>query len=239
MSVVLVVHADRERLVAETADRMASTIGEVLAERDRCDVALTGGTVGIELLAALRDAPIDWARVHCWWGDERFVPAADGDRNALQAREALIDHVGLPAANVHELPASDAGMGLDEAAVAATRELEGVTLDLTLLGMGPDAHVASLFPGHAGAAHDGEGVIAVRDSPKPPPERLSLTRDTLNRSRRVWLVVAGDEKASALALALSNADHREVPAAGVHGTLETQYLVDRAAASHLPEGLVA
>lgn len=239
MSAELVVHPDRATLVAESAERLAATIDAVLAEQDACHVALTGGSVGIELLAAMRDVRVDWSRVHCWWGDERFVPAADGDRNALQAREALLDHVAVPEANVHELPASDAGLDLDEAAVAATRELDGITLDVTLLGMGPDAHVASLFPGHAGAAIEGEGVIAVRESPKPPPERLSLTRDTLNRSRRVWLVVAGDDKASALALALSNADPREVPAAGVHGTLETRYLVDRAAAEHLPDHLLS
>lgn len=238
MTIELVVHPDRAALVAETAVHFAGTVAEVLAERERAHVALTGGTVGIELLRALREQSIDWPRVHCWWGDERFVPAGDPDRNALQAREALLDHVPVLPEHVHELPASDAGLGLDDAASAATRELDGVTLDLTLLGMGPDAHVASLFPGRPGAGVESEGVIAVRESPKPPPERLSLTRSSLNRSRRLWLVVAGADKASALALALSRADHREVPAAGVRGVDETLYLVDRDAAAHLPDGMV-
>ncbi|QCR19268.1 6-phosphogluconolactonase [Agrococcus sp. SGAir0287] len=238
MSRELVVHADREALVAETADRFARTVDAVLREQDECHVALTGGSVGTELLGALRGRSLDWSRIHCWWGDERFVPAADGDRNALQAREALLDHVDVPAANVHELPASDAGLDLDAAAQAATAELGDRVLDLVLLGMGPDAHVASLFPGHDGTDAQGVGVIAVRDSPKPPPERLSLTFDALNRARRVWLVVAGDDKASALALAMSTADRHEVPAAGVHGTRETRYLVDRAAASLLPDGML-
>lgn len=238
MSRELVVHADRASLVAETADRLATTISVVLGEQDECHVALTGGSVGIELLAALRGRAIAWSRVHCWWGDERFVPAADGDRNALQAREALLDHVDIPAANVHELPASDAGLDLDAAAVAATAELDDRALDVVLLGMGPDAHVASLFPGHAGTDVDDAGVIAVRDSPKPPAERLSLTFAALGRAARVWLVVAGEDKASALALAMSTADRHEVPAAGVHGTVETRYLVDRAAASLLPDGML-
>jgi len=238
MSRELVIHADRAALVAETADRFATTVSVVLAEQDECHVALTGGSVGIELLAALRGRALDWSRIHCWWGDERFVPAADGERNALQAREALLDHVGIPAEHVHELPASDAGLDLDAAAAAATAELGSRALDLVLLGMGPDAHVASLFPGYDGTDVDGVGVIAVRDSPKPPPERLSLTFDALNRATRVWLVVAGDDKASALALAMSTADRHEVPAAGVHGTRETRYLVDRAAASLLPDGML-
>lgn len=238
MSRELVIHADRAALVAETADRFATTVSVVLGEQDECHVALTGGSVGIELLAALRGRTLDWSRIHCWWGDERFVPAADGDRNALQAREALLDHVGIPAEHVHELPASDAGLDLDAAAAAATAELGSRALDLVLLGMGPDAHVASLFPGYDGTDVDGVGVIAVRDSPKPPPERLSLTFDALNRATRVWLVIAGDDKASALALAMSTADRHEVPAAGVHGTRETRYLVDRAAASLLPDGML-
>ena len=239
MSRELVVHADRAALVTETADRFVAAVDSVLREQDECHVALTGGSVGIELLCALRGRSLDWSRIHCWWGDERFVAAADGDRNALQAREALLDHVDVPAANVHELPASDAGLDLDAAAAAATEELGDRVLDLVLLGMGPDAHVASLFPGFDGTDVQGAGVIAVRDSPKPPPQRLSLTFDALNRAARVWLVVAGDDKASALALAMSTADRHEVPAAGVHGTRETRYLVDRAAASLLPDGMLA
>lgn len=238
MSRELVVHGDRAALVAETADRFVRTVDAVLAERDECHVALTGGSVGIELLGALRGRALDWSRVHCWWGDERFVPAADGERNALQARDALLDHVDVPAENVHEMPASDGDVDLDGAAAAATAELGDRALDLVLLGMGPDAHVASLFPGYDGTDVVEPGVIAVRDSPKPPPSRLSLTFGSLNRAARVWLVVAGDDKASALALAMSTADRHEVPAAGVHGTVETRYLVDRAAASLLPDGML-
>ncbi|MFC7430356.1 MULTISPECIES: 6-phosphogluconolactonase [unclassified Agrococcus] len=238
MSRELVVHADRAALVAETADRFVTTVDAVLAERGECHVALTGGSVGIELLGALRGRSLDWSRVHCWWGDERFVPATDGERNALQAREALLDHVDIPSSNVHEMPASDAGLDLDAAAAAATSDLGDRALDLVLLGMGPDAHVASLFPGYDGTDVEETGVIAVRHSPKPPPERLSLTFGSLNRAARVWLVVAGDDKASALALAMSTADRHEVPAAGVHGTIETRYLVDRSATSLLPDGML-
>lgn len=239
MTFELVVHADRATLASETATRLADAVAEVLADRPVCHLALTGGTVGVAVLAACHTVDIDWTRVHCWWGDERFVPAVDGDRNAVQARDALLDHIAIPAENIHELPASDASLDLDAAAVAATDELGDVDFDITFLGVGPDAHVASLFPGHAGARATERGVIAVRQSPKPPPERLSMTRATLNRSRRVWFVLVGDDKASALALALSGADPVEVPAAGVRGVNETLYLVDRAAASLLPDSLTS
>ena len=118
----------------------------------------------------------------------------------------------IPAANVRELPAAD-GTELDAAAAAASELLDALgTIDLTLLGMGPDAHVASLFPGHDGVREPGTRIIAVRDSPKPPPERLSFTLDAINASDRVWLIVAGADKAEAVALARSGATADEAPA---------------------------
>lgn len=242
MSRELLVHANRESLVRETAERFVTTVTALLSTQSVAHVVLTGGSVGIEVLAAVREHAlgVDWSRVHCWWGDERWLPRGDAERNATQAREALLDHVGIPAENLHELGASDEGVDLDQAAATASAELDAVqpTFDVLFLGMGPDAHVASLFPGYEGARSTATGVIAVRNSPKPPPERLSLTRATINAADRVWLVVAGDDKASALTLALDGANPSEVPAAGVHGTSETLYLVDRDAASLLPDGVV-
>jgi len=106
--------------------------------------------------------------------------------------------------------------------------------DVVMLGMGPDGHVASLFPGSAQLDVDDEIAAAVTDSPKPPPERVTLTYGALNRSRSVWLLVSGSEKAEAVARALDPAtDRHDVPAAGVGGSVETVWFLDRAAASRL------
>ncbi|MDR7234666.1 6-phosphogluconolactonase [Agrococcus sediminis] len=231
----VVVHEGRAALVAATADRLVALLAELVEAQGRATVALTGGSVGIELLAALVDREVDWSRMHLTWSDERFVAADSPDRNARQAREALLDRVPIPAGNVHELPAAGSA-SLDEAAAAATAMLAELgTVDLTLLGMGPDAHVASLFPGLPGVAQPGTGVIAVRDSPKPPPERLSFTVGAIGASDRVWLVVAGADKAEAVALARSGASPDAAPAAAAHGRVETLWLLDDEAAALLEQ----
>lgn len=225
-----VVEGDRPALVAATADRLAALLADCIAARGRATIAVTGGSVGIELLAALVDRDIDWSRVVVTWSDERFVEAASPDRNAVQAREALLDRVPIPAENVRELPAAD-GRSLDDAAERASAMLAALGgVDLTLLGMGPDAHVASLFPGLPGVREPGARVIAVRDSPKPPPERLSFTLEAINASERVWLIVAGADKADAVALARSGASADEAPAGAVDGRVETLMLLDEDAA---------
>jgi 6-phosphogluconolactonase len=225
---------DRAQLVAGAADRLTALIAELVSTRGRAAIALTGGSVGIELLAALAGREIDWARVHLTWSDERFVEAGSADRNAQQAREALLDLVPIPEQNVHELPAADSAT-LDEGAAQATAMLDALApIDLTLLGMGPDAHIASLFPGLPGVRERGVRVIAVRHSPKPPPERLSFTLDAIDASDRVWLIVAGADKAGAVALAHSGADADTAPAGAPRGRLETIMLLDEAAAAGLP-----
>lgn len=231
----VIVHDDRASLVAETADRLTALLRERIAERGRATIAVTGGSVGGELLAALAEREIDWSRVHVTWSDERYVAADSPDRNARQAREALLDRVPIPAANVHELPADD-GSSLADAARAATELLRSLgQIDLTLLGMGPDAHVASLFPGLPGVHERGVAVIGVTDSPKPPPERLSFTVDAITASDLVWLVVAGADKAEAVRIARGGAAPEIAPAAAARGRSETLWLLDAEAAALLEE----
>ena len=110
-------------------------------------------------------------------------------------------------------------------------------IDITFLGVGPDGHIASLFPERGGIRESEKTVISVRNSPKPPPERLSLTLPVINSSQRIWLVLAGADKASALGLTLADASVFEVPAAGVHGKRSTKFLVDQDAAAEVPENL--
>ena len=217
--------------VAEAlATRLLSSLTERQANSGVVQLALTGGRIATrayERLAA--DGPassVDWSRVELWWGDERFVAAADDDRNAKQALDLLTAALPLDSGRVHPMPASDAGLGLDAAVAAYAAELGATSFDICLLGMGPDGHVASLFPGHPSSSATGD-VIAVRDSPKPPPDRISLTLPVINRSAEVWFVVAGADKADATQLALAGGP---VPAGGARGRLRTLWLLDDAAA---------
>ena len=206
---------------------------------------LTGGGTGIGLLKRVGEQAdkIDWSQVHLFWGDERFVPADDDERNEKQAREALIDHIDIPAANVHAMPASDGEFGddLDAAALAYEQVLaanaeEGEPVpdfDVHLVGMGGEGHINSLFPHTPAVRETTRLVVGVTDSPKPPPRRITLTLPAVQRSREVWLVVSGDAKADAVAAAIGGASPDDVPAAGAVGRWQTVWLLDEAAASKL------
>ena len=140
----------------------------------------------------------------CGGATNVLCPLIDPDRNAKQALDLLAAPLALNPDRVHEMPASDGDLDLDQAAEAYARELGEVAFDICLLGMGPDGHVASIFPEHPSAYAEG-AVIAVRSSPKPPPERISLTLPVINRSQEVWFVVSGSDKAAAAKMALLGA----------------------------------
>lgn len=245
----VILHPDKEALAAAVAARFITKVVDLIDEFDEATVVLTGGTMGIAVLAAVNASPardsLDWSRLNIWWGDERWLPAGDPERNDTQARSALLDHVSLDQSRVHPFPASDGELDLDEAAEHYAKELAAGArrghlpyLDITFLGMGPDGHIASLFPERSGIREAEKTVVAVRNSPKPPPERLSLTLPVINSSARVWLVVAGADKASALGLTLAGASINEVPAAGVEGRRKTLFFVDADAAAEVPENLI-
>lgn len=246
----VIVHVDKKSLAASVAARFLRKTRDLIEEFDEATIVLTGGTMGIAVLSAInasrhRDR-VDWSRVNVWWGDERFLPAGHPDRNETQARAALLDHVPLDPRRVHAFARADAGLDLDAAADAyaadladhAARDARVPHFDITFLGMGPDGHVASLFPERSGVRERERTVIAVRNSPKPPPERLSLTLPVINSSARIWLVVAGQDKAAALGLTLAGASINEVPAAGVEGRRRTLFFVDGEAAAEVPENLI-
>ncbi len=238
-------YSDKAELVAAVGDRLIAAITGAVSERGEAFVVLTGGGTGISLLEHVREngGAIDWSRVRLFWGDERYVPADDDDRNEKQAREALIDHIDIPAANVHAMPASDGEFGddIDAAALAYEQVLaagaddgEAVpTFDVHLLGMGGEGHVNSLFPRTRATRETTRQVVGVTDSPKPPPNRITLTLPAVQRSREVWLVVAGADKADAVAAAVGGADPDDVPAAGARGRDATVWLLDEDAASKL------
>ncbi len=243
MGVTVETYPDTEALVAAAGDRLAAEISAAIAARGRAMIVLTGGGTGIGLLKRLGTHDVDWSRVHLFFGDDRYVPRDDDDRNEKQAREALLDHVGIPDGNIHSMPASDDGFGtdLDGAARAYEEDLASVAepgsptpeFDVHLLGMGGEGHVNSLFPHTAAVLETARMVVGVADSPKPPPQRITLTLPAVRRSLQVWLVVSGEVKADAVAAAIGGADPADVPAAGAIGQQETVWLLDATAASGL------
>lgn len=247
----VLVYNDTDELMAAVGGRMIRTAVRTLDKQDSMNIVLTGGSVGIGILAAISRAAnrsdVQWDRVQFWWGDERWVAAGHADRNDQQARDALLDQLQLPPQNLHPFPAADAGLGLDAAAESYAADLAaaapvGETLphfDILLLGVGPDGHIASLFPERGDLVDASGTVVAVRNSPKPPPERLSLTLSAINSAERVWLALAGADKASALGLALAGASRYQVPVAAVEARRKTVFFVDQQAAAEVPAELIA
>jgi 6-phosphogluconolactonase len=247
----VLVHDDKAALFASVATRFITKMADILHEQGHAHVVLSGGEAGTAVLKAINASPerdtLNWAKIDLWWGDERWVPAGHADRNEVQARAALLDHIDIPAANVHAFPASDSGLDIDAAADRYAAELKTLAapdslvpqFDLTFLGVGRDGHIASLFPHLQGIRENDLSVIGVLNSPKPPAERISLTRWVLNSSERIWLVVSGTDKASALGLALAGASRDEVPVAGIRGRHYTDFFVDGEAAAEVPETLIA
>ena len=236
---------DSDALVAAASERLVGAIDAAVTARGRALIVLTGGGNGNGILRQLSDSAqrIDWSKVHLFWGDERYVPEDDDERNEKQAREALIDHVDIPARNVHPIAASDGDFDDDLAAAALAYEQilaayaepgdSAPAFDVHLLGVGPEGHINSLFPDTAAVRETTELVIGVEDSPKPPPRRITLTLPAVRNSREVWLLVSGSAKAEAVAAAINGADPVDVPAAGAVGSEQTVWLLDAEAAAKL------
>jgi 6-phosphogluconolactonase len=256
---VVSIYADPAALAEAAANRLLAKLVIVQAARGEATVVLTGGTLGIATLSAVAASgkldSVDWRRVNFWWGDERFVPKDSPDRNELQARQALLDQLDLDPVRVHPAGASDEFDDVHAAAEAYAEALrqaakaedtpispdlpgEVPRFDVLLLGMGPDAHIASLFPELAGIRETGRSAVGVQDSPKPPPERVSLTLGAINSAAEIWLVVGGNDKAGAVGLALAGASPVQVPAAGARGQRKTLWLLDEAAAAEVPRSLL-
>ncbi|MFG2190993.1 6-phosphogluconolactonase [Streptomyces sp. NPDC048639] len=249
----VVVHRDKAVMAEAAAARLITKIVDAQSARGSASVVLTGGRNGNGLLAALATSPardaVDWPRLDLWWGDERFLPEGHPDRNITQAREALLDAVPLDPKRVHPMPPSDGPYGADVEAAAEAYATELATaarpenhasvprFDVLLLGVGPDTHVASLFPEMPAVRETERTVVGVRGAPKPPPTRTSLTLPAIRSANEVWLLAAGEDKAKAAAIALSGAGEVQAPAAGAYGRRRTLWLLDAAAASQLPRGL--
>jgi 6-phosphogluconolactonase len=226
--------SDVEIVVVADEEEVARLVAERLAEQARAGggIVLTGGSTprrAYELAAGLEP---DWSRVELWWGDERCVPPDDESSNYGMAKAALLDRLERPPAAVHRMQGE---LGRDEGAAEYRLELAGAgVFDLVLLGLGPDGHIASLFPGFPTLDVTGRDVVGSEAGHEPFVDRISLTLPRLCATRELLFLVAGEDKADAVARSLAGEPSHATPgslARATEGT--TRAVVDRAAAAGL------
>jgi 6-phosphogluconolactonase len=210
-------------LVARAADRCIAATGSF-------HVVLAGGSTPRGVYELLRTLATDWQAWHVYFGDERVLPAHDPERNSTMARQAWLDHVPIPPANVHTVPTEH---GLEAAVAAYRTALAAVPMfDLVLLGLGEDGHTASLFPGdYWGEGEAAPDVLAVREAPKPPPERVSLSAARLGRARQLLFLVTGAGKREAVCRWKRG---ERIPATAISASEGADVYLDAAAAEETP-----
>jgi len=234
MSAEVMVHPLPE-LAARFARLVEEASRQAISERGSFSMAISGGSAADALLPALLPASIDWAKVEIYWVDERMVPPDDADSNFRLASSVWLDKVPIPAGSIHRMHGEDPAPRAAAAYAELLRNRLGnpARLDLVLLGMGPDGHVASLFPGHPLLRAWDRDVAVVDDAPKPPPRRMTLTLRALTAARRIVVFATGLAKAGAIGEALSE-DESELPLAlATMGEATVTYLLDPEAASKL------
>ncbi|WP_149359775.1 6-phosphogluconolactonase [Lolliginicoccus suaedae] len=239
----ILVHPDPATLACAAAQDLSDAIAAAQRRHGSASIVVTGGSTGIAVLEQLRGhEDIDWSRIDVFWGDERFLPAGHPDRNDTQADDVLLAHVPLDAARIHRMPTNEGDHYGDPAGAALAHEQHLHRLgngrlprfDVHLLGMGPDGHINSLFPHDPALAEQERHVVGVTASPKPPAQRITLTLPAVQHSEEVWLLVAGEGKASAVSSALHGATAEECPAAAATGRLRIAWYLDRGSAGELP-----
>ncbi len=242
----LIRHPDGASLASDVGERTIAAIKEAQAQGRDAHISLTGGRGGTSGLEAVLASPdcgsVNWGRVVFWWSDERFLPEGDPQRNETGAREALLDHVAVDPGKVHPMPRLDgpAGDDLDAASASYAAVLKAEAepgndiplFDVCILGVGEDAHVASLFPGRT-EMNEPQSVVSVRNSPKPPPLRTTFTLRVILNSRQVWLIASGAGKADAVKLATSGLPAEEAPAGAARGIEKTLFFIDKDAGAKI------
>lgn len=235
------IYADEEALAGALARRVAAIAAEAVAARGRCRLALPGGSVVALLGRGLAGLPADASHWEIFWTDERCVPPADPQSNYRLAQTELLSRLNVPAGQIHpapgELEPEKGAAGYAAALSAVFGTAAPPRFDLVLLGLGADGHVASLFPGNPALQETQRWVAPVRNAPKPPPERITLTLPVLNQARHVLVAAGGAGKAEVLGRVFAPERARlELPAqllAPRNG--ELHWLLDRAAAAKLKD----
>jgi 6-phosphogluconolactonase len=184
-------------LIGVVVARLTELAAESIKHRGAFHIVLAGGSTPRSVYQELRNIKTDWSGWHIYFGDERCLEAGTADRNDVMAQESWLNHVSIPANQIHGIPAE---LGNQDGANAYAETLMGIdSFDLVLLGLGEDGHTASLFPGHALGREEGApSVLAVNDAPKPPPERISLSARRLSQAEQVWFLVTGENKRRAV-----------------------------------------
>jgi len=212
-------------VVIEVVDDPARVCAERLAAQARAggSIVLTGGSTPQRAYEIAAELEPDWSRVDVWWGDERCVPPDDARSNFGMAKEALLDRLAVAPRSVHRM----------ESVEQYSRELAGAgTFDLVLLGLGPDGHVASLFPNFPTLDVTDRDVVGTPAGHEPFVDRITLTLPRLRNARAVLFLVTGADKADAVARALAGEPSRATPGSLVRGAT-THAILDRAAAAKL------
>lgn len=222
----LTIYENSSELIEVVVEEILAAIDFGLVEKGRFDLVLTGGTLGIAISSALitvfNSQRASYAGLHIWFSDERFVHADSDERNCAPFHRNLKNSHVI----VHQVLALADTTSVAEAVRDYSNQLEGVEIDLNILGVGPDGHVASLFPGIADL-DDQRDIFAIEDSPKPPPVRVSFTMSFINTAREVWIVASGESKADAVASIVEG--DVSIPASYVSGRERTRLIVDQAA----------
>ena len=222
----LTIYSTQDELVREVAAQALQVIEDRLLSHGFFHLVLTGGSLGNAISSALvsawNHAPEMYAGLHIWWSDERFVASDSAERNAHPVHGKLQNSN----INVHESLASESGASVSDAVKDYESALKGVVIDLNILGLGPDGHVASLFPGIADLDDD-RHIFAITDSPKPPATRISFTMNFINQGREVWIVAGGASKADAVAKIIEG--DTSIPASYVSAVERTRLMLDQAA----------
>jgi 6-phosphogluconolactonase len=215
-----------KELTASAAHDVAEILKRKIQENGKATLVLTGGTLGIQILGDLANQDLDLRKLHIYSGDERFVATDDPDRNELQSLQAWPE---LATADFVRFGTPDQGLEAAAQSMSAKFgkiygpiEASSSIFDVVLLGMGPDGHIASLFPGKS---HLIAWVVSEDDSPKPPAQRLSLSYQALNRSENVFFIASGVAKAAVAKCAIIDANC-DLPAAKVKGQKLTRWYVD-------------
>lgn len=242
MSFDIRVFDNAEEISEAVAEESLQAILNAVQNKGKAELVLTGGTLGIAVLEKMHINPtsqeIDWNNVHIWWGDERFLVIDSLERNDLQAVTAFLRHISIPASNIHFPETTTNTANVKMAAAEYETELlehfgseDEIYFDALLLGIGPDGHIASLFPHHETLLSESL-VVSVTDSPKPPPERISFSFKTISKAEKIWTFASGAAKAEAIEKALNGALKDEIPLVGVFAKDAKYLYLDKELASN-------